>query len=80
MGRGNDDGERRGANQGRALSSGAPPRSPAALAVAVLVLIAFVLYASVAQLVETPRVHPDESIYGEGAWSLAEGDGIGLRG
>ncbi len=51
-----------------------------ALALAALVLVAFVLYAVVAQLVETPRVHPDESIYGEGAWSLAEGDGIGLRG
>ena len=48
-------------------------------AVAGVVLAAFVLYAGVAQLVETPRVHPDEIIYGEGAWSLAEGDGISLR-
>jgi hypothetical protein len=52
----------------------------AALAVAGIVLAGFVLYTGVAQLVETPRVHPDESIYGEGAWSLAEGDGISLRG
>jgi hypothetical protein len=52
----------------------------AALAVAGVVLAGFVFYAGIAQLVATPRVHPDESIYGEGAWSLAEGDGISLRG
>jgi hypothetical protein len=52
----------------------------ALVAVAGLVTVAFVVYAGVAQLVETPRVHPDESIYGEGAWSLAEGDGLTLRG
>jgi hypothetical protein len=48
--------------------------------VAAIVIVGFVVYAAIAQLVETPRVHPDESIYGEGAWSLAEGDGIALRG
>jgi hypothetical protein len=52
----------------------------AVAAVAGIVLAGLVLYAGVAQLVETPRVHPDESIYGEGAWSLAEGDGLTLRG
>ena len=58
-----------------------PRRDPRALAALVaLVLGAFVLYAAVAQLVETPRVHPDESIYGEAAGSLAEGDGLSLRG
>ena len=55
-------------------------RRRALAAVAGIVLAAFVFYAGIAQLVETPRVHPDESIYGEGAWSLAEGDGIALRG
>jgi hypothetical protein len=49
-------------------------------AVAGIVLAGFVFYAGVAQLVESPRVHPDESIYGEGAWSLAEGDGLSIRG
>jgi hypothetical protein len=51
-----------------------------ALALAAIVLAGFVLYAAAAQLVETPRVHPDESIYGEAAGSLAEGDGLSLRG
>jgi hypothetical protein len=52
----------------------------AVAAVTTLVLVAFVVYAAVAQLVETPRVHPDEIIYGEAAGSLAEGDGLSLRG
>lgn len=55
-------------------------RRRALAAVAGIVLAGFLFYAGVAQLIETPRVHPDESIYGEGAWSLAEGDGIALRG
>jgi hypothetical protein len=49
-------------------------------AVAGIVVAGFLVYAAVTQLVESPRVHPDESIYGEGAWSLAEGDGISIRG
>jgi hypothetical protein len=44
------------------------------------VLVGFVLYAGAAQLVETPRVFPDEIIYGEAAASLGEGDGLRLRG
>jgi hypothetical protein len=38
------------------------------------------LYAAAAQLVSTPRVHPDEHIYAGGAASLAEGEGLTLRG
>lgn len=49
-----------------------------------LVLVAIVLgvavaYAGAAQLVSTPRVHPDEHIYAGAAASLAEGDGLRLR-
>lgn len=49
-----------------------------------LVLVAIVLgfaiaYAGAAQLVSTPRVHPDEHIYAGAAASLAEGDGLTLR-
>jgi hypothetical protein len=49
-----------------------------------LVLVAIVLgvaiaYAGAAQLVSTPRVHPDEHIYAGAAASLAEGDGLSLR-
>jgi hypothetical protein len=60
----------------------APARAGAGTiaAVSAIVLAGFVLYAGVAQLVETPRVHPDEIIYGEAAGSLAEGDGLALRG
>jgi hypothetical protein len=49
-------------------------------ALAGIAVCAFVVYAAVGQLVETPRVHPDESIYWEAAGSLAEGDGLSLRG
>ena len=51
-----------------------------ALAIAGLVVAAFVLYAAAAQLVSTPRVHPDEHIYAGAGASLAEGEGLTLRG
>lgn len=50
------------------------------LALAAIVVGATVLYAGAAQLVSTPRVHPDEHIYGGGASSLGEGEGLRLRG
>lgn len=55
-------------------------RRRALVGVAAIVLTGFLIYSAVAQLVETPRVHPDETIYGEAAGSLAEGDGLSLRG
>ena len=57
-----------------------PARRGAGLALAAVVLFGFLLYAATAQLVETPRVFPDEIIYGEAAASLGEGDGLRLRG
>ena len=45
-----------------------------------MILLAVVVYGSAAQLVTTPRVHPDEHIYGGGGASLAEGEGLTLRG
>ena len=50
------------------------------LALAALVVVAAGLYAGAAQLVSTPRVHPDEHISAGGAASLAEGEGLTLRG
>src|SRR5688572_27366983 len=50
------------------------------LALAVIVIGAAIVYAGAAQLVSTPRVHPDEHIYGGGGASLGEGDGLRLRG
>ena len=55
-------------------------RATSTWAVALVVLAAFVAYALLAQLVESPRVFPDEIIYGEAAASLGEGDGLRLRG
>lgn len=55
-------------------------RVGARLALAAIVLAGFALYAGCAQLVETPRVFPDEMIYGEAAASLGEGDGLRVRG
>ena len=49
-------------------------------ALAGVILLAVVVYGSAAQLVTTPRVHPDEHIYGGGGASLAEGEGLTLRG
>jgi hypothetical protein len=54
-------------------------RGPA-LALAGIVLGAFVLYALLSTLVSVPRVHPDEVRYMIGASSLVEGDGLHLRG
>jgi hypothetical protein len=67
----------------RGLSqSTAPPqtRVGARLILAAIVLVGLLVYAGAAQLVETPRVFPDEIIYGEAAASLGEGDGLRLRG
>ncbi len=50
------------------------------LALAGAIVLAVVVYGTAAQLVSTPRVHPDEHIYGGGAASLAEGEGLTLRG
>jgi hypothetical protein len=58
----------------------APPDRGPAVALALVVLVAGVGYALAGQLVGTPRVHPDEHIYGGAGASLAEGDGLTLRG
>jgi len=58
---------------------GRADRRPIAVLVAVVLGVAAV-YAGSAQLVSTPRVHPDEHIYGGAAASLAEGEGLTLRG
>ena len=50
------------------------------LVLAAIVIGVALLYAGAAQLVSTPRVHPDEHIYGGGGASLGEGDGLRLRG
>ena len=50
------------------------------LALAALVVGITLVYAGSAQFVSTPRVHPDEHIYGGGAASLGEGEGLKLRG
>jgi hypothetical protein len=54
---------------------GGPP-----LALAGVVVTAFVLYTWLASLVEVPRVHPDEVRYLIAASSLVEGEGLHLRG
>ncbi len=51
-----------------------------ALALAAIVVLAFGLYAALASLVDVPRVHPDEVRYAIAGSSLAEGEGLGLRG
>jgi len=50
------------------------------LALAAVVLGAAILYASAAQLVSTPRAHPDELIYSLAGASLADGHGLRVRG
>jgi hypothetical protein len=50
------------------------------LVLAAIVLLVAIVYAGAAQLVSTPRVHPDEHIYGGAAASLGEGEGLRLRG
>ena len=50
------------------------------LALVAVVLVAAGVYAGAAQLVSTPRVHPDEHIYAGAGASLAEGEGLTLRG
>ena len=54
-------------------------RGPA-VALAGIVVGAFVVYALLSTLVSVPRVHPDEVRYMIGASSLVEGDGLSLRG
>ncbi len=51
-----------------------------ALALAAIVLLAFAVYTALASLVDVPRVHPDEVRYAIAGSSLAEGEGLGLRG
>jgi hypothetical protein len=50
------------------------------LALAGIVVGAFLVYALLSTLVSVPRVHPDEVRYMIGASSLVEGDGLRLRG
>lgn len=50
------------------------------VALTVLVLFAATAYAGAAQLVSTPRVHPDEHIYALAGAALAAGEGLTLRG
>jgi Dolichyl-phosphate-mannose-protein mannosyltransferase len=54
-------------------------RRPLVVLVAIVIGVAL-FYAGVAQLVSTPRVHPDEHIYAGAAASLGEGEGLRLRG
>jgi len=56
-----------------------PSRRPI-VALAGIVVGAFLIYAFLSTLVSVPRVHPDEVRYMIGASSLVEGDGLGLRG
>jgi hypothetical protein len=50
------------------------------LALAAIALLAFGLYTALASLVDVPRVHPDEVRYAIAGSSLAEGEGLSLRG
>jgi len=63
---------------------GTPPEPVAGrgpvVALAGIVLGAFVLYTWLASLVDVPRVHPDEVRYLIAASSLVEGEGLSLRG
>jgi hypothetical protein len=54
-------------------------RRPLLTLVAIVFGVAL-LYGGAAQLVSTPRVHPDEHIYAGAAASLGEGEGLRLRG
>jgi hypothetical protein len=45
-----------------------------------VIVVAAGVYAGAAQLVSTPRVHPDEHIYAQAGASLADGEGLRLRG
>jgi hypothetical protein len=54
-------------------------RRPLLMLVAIVIAVAL-LYGGAAQLVSTPRVHPDEHIYAGAAASLGEGEGLRLRG
>jgi hypothetical protein len=45
-----------------------------------IVALAFVAYTALASLIDVPRVHPDEVRYAIAGSSLAEGEGLSLRG
>jgi hypothetical protein len=76
------------AEAARALAEEAPDqasvsagkRSRPILALVAVIVVASGVYAGAAQLVSTPRVHPDEHIYAQAGASLAEGDGLTIRG
>ena len=51
-----------------------------AIALGVVVVATFAVYALLATGVDGTRVHPDEELYGLAASSLAEGDGLTVRG
>ena len=51
-----------------------------AIVLGMMVVAAFVLYTVLATGVDGPRVHPDEELYGLAAASLAEGNGLTVRG
>lgn len=51
-----------------------------ALALAATIVLAFGIYTLLASLVDVPRVHPDEVRYAIAGSSLAEGEGLSLRG
>ncbi len=57
-----------------------PSRRGAALALAAIVLGAFLVYAALSTFVSVPRVFPDEVRYIIGASSVLEGEGLTLRG
>ena len=50
------------------------------LALVAVIVVAAGVYAGAAQLVSTARVHPDEHIYAQAGASLADGDGLTIRG
>lgn len=55
-------------------------RRGSTLALVAVVVVAAGVYAGAAQLISTPRVHPDEHIYALAGASLADGEGLRLRG
>jgi hypothetical protein len=75
--------------EGRRERTGAVPetapvsarsRRGSTLALVAVIVVAAGVYAGAAQLVSTPRVHPDEHIYAGAGNSLGEGEGLRLRG
>jgi Dolichyl-phosphate-mannose-protein mannosyltransferase len=62
------------------LPSVARRRTSPRTALVATIALAFLLYGGVASLVQTPRIFYDELIYMEAAASLADGDGLEVRG